>query len=97
MMAESRSRELRRRLLVLEELVRRDHRDAIPRADLVTQRAANAAGEVDRADLKGGLMARAGNSADAIDRAYRQTGFAAGAHVLVEQRQSFRKLFLRRA
>jgi len=46
-------------VLVLQELIRRDHRDAIPRADLVTQCAADASGEIDRADLKGGLMSRA--------------------------------------
>ena len=48
--------ELLDRVLVLEELVGRDHRDAVPRADLVAERAADAAGKVDRADLKDLLM-----------------------------------------
>jgi hypothetical protein len=63
--------ELRRRVLVLQKLIRRDHRDAIPRADLVAQRAADAAGEVDRADLETLLVPRAGDQVDAIDRADR--------------------------
>ena len=44
--------QLRFGVLVLDELIGRDHRDAVPRAHLVAQRASDAAGEVDRADLE---------------------------------------------
>jgi hypothetical protein len=81
--------ELRNRLGVLEELIGGDHRDAIPRADLVAEGTANAAGEVDGADLKSGLVARAGDGADAVNGADDQAGFAAGAHVLVEKGEDF--------
>ena len=87
--------ELRRRVLVLQKLVRRDHRDAVPRADLVAECAADAAREVDRADLEALLVARAGDEVDAIDRADRHARFAARAHVLIEQGQNLRKLLLR--
>ena len=79
-----------RRVRVLQELVGRQHGDAIPRADLVAERAADAAGEVDRADLERLLVTRAGDRADAIDRADRHARLAAGAHVFVKQRERFR-------
>ena len=82
-------------ILVLEELVGRDHRDAIPRADLMAERAADAAGQVDGADLKSRFMAWAGDRADAIDRTDGHTRFAAGAHVLVEKGQNFGEFLLR--
>ena len=68
--------------------------NAVPGADLVAEGAADAAGQVDGADLKGQLVARAGNGADAVDGADDQAGLAAGAHVLVEQGQDFGELFL---
>ena len=86
--------ELRHRVLILQELIRRQHRDAIPRAHLVAQRAPDAAGEIDRANLKRQLMPWARNDADAVDGADGHARFAAGAHVFVEQRQSFGELFL---
>ena len=76
-------------LLVLKELIRGDHRNAVPRADLVAQRAADAAGEVDGADLEDHLVARAGDDVDAIDGADGHAGFAAGAHVFVEEGEDF--------
>ncbi len=93
-MLECRLFELRLHIVVLDELIRRKHRDAVPRADLVTERTADAAGEVDRADLKRLLVPRAGDRADAVDGADRETGLAAGTHVFVEQRENFRKLLL---
>jgi len=87
-------RELGLGVVVLQELVGREHRDAIPGADLVTKRAANAAGEVDRADLERELMPRAGDDADAIDGADGHAGFAAGTHVLVEEGENFGELLL---
>ena len=56
------------RVFVLEELIGGDHGDAVPGADLVAERAADAAGEVDGADLEGGLVAGAGHDADAGPR-----------------------------
>ena len=88
------SGQLRRRLLVLKELIGRDHRDAIPWTNLVAQRAADAAGKVDRADLECRLVTRAWHGADAIDRADRKTCLTAGAHVFVEKGQCLGKLFL---
>src|SRR2546423_24209 len=79
-------------LLVLQKLVRRQHRDAIPRADLMAQRTPNAARKIDRANLKCALVAWPRDRADAIDGADTQTRLAARAHVLVEQGQNFRKL-----
>src|SRR5882762_9191291 len=87
-------RHLRNRLLILQELIGWDHRDAIPRADLVAEGAADAAGEVDGADLKNHLVARAGNEMNAIDGADGHAGFAAGAHVFVEEGEDLRKLLL---
>ena len=78
-----------RRVRVLQELVGWNHRDAIPRADLVAERAADAAGEVDGADLEDRLVAMTGDDADAVDRADRHARLAAGAHVFVKQRESF--------
>ena len=86
--------ELRFDVVVLQELIGRKHRDAVPRADLMAERAADATREVDRADLKRLLVTRTGDGADAIDRTDAETGFAAGAHVFVEQRQNFWELFL---
>jgi len=40
------------RVFVLEELIGGDHGDAVPGADLVAEGAADAAGEIDGADLK---------------------------------------------
>ena len=77
--------QLFRRLLVVQELVGGDHRDAVPRADLVAQRAADAARQVDRADLEALLVARARDEVDAVDRADGHARLAAGAHVFVEQ------------
>ena len=85
---------LRHSLLVLQELIRRDHRDAIPWADLMAQRAADAAGEVDGADLERLLVAMAGDGADAIDGADDQARLAAGAHVLVEEGQDLGEFLL---
>ena len=79
------SPKLRCGLLVLQELVRRQHRDAIPWTDLMAQRASDAARKIDRANLKCALMAWPRHRADAIDRADTQTGLAARAHVLVEK------------
>src|SRR3954467_1420663 len=79
--------ELRRRVGILEELIRRQHGDAVPRANLVAQRAADAAREVDGADLEDALVAVAGDRADAIDRANDEARLAARAHVLIEQGQ----------
>jgi hypothetical protein len=90
----SESRHLRDRLIVLEELIGRNHGDAIPGADLVAEGAANAAGEIDGADLEDDLVARAGDDVDAIDGADGHAGFAAGTHVLVEEGQNFGELFL---
>src|SRR5205814_2041967 len=44
--------ELRLGVLVLQELIGRQHGDAVPRADLVAERAADAAGKIDGADLE---------------------------------------------
>ena len=81
-------------ILVLQKLIRRQHRDAVPRAHLVAQGAADAAREVDGADLEGALVAGAGDGADAIDGADDQAGFAPGAHVFIEQGQDFGELLL---
>ena len=81
-------------ILVLQELIGGDHGDAVPRADLVAQGAADAAGEVDGAGLEGGFVPRAGDDADAVDGADDQAGFAAGTHVFIEKGKSFRKFFL---
>src|SRR5438874_10837 len=91
----STSLELLHRVLILQELIRRDHRDAVPRADLVAQGAADAAREIDRADLERQLVPRAGDDLDAVDGADAHERLAAGAHVLVEQRQGLRKFLLR--
>ena len=89
------SLQLLHRVLILQELIRRDHRDAVPRADLVAQGAADAAREIDRADLKRQLVARAGDDLDAIDGADAHAGLAAGAHILVEQCQGLGEFLLR--
>ena len=82
------------RLLILQELVGRNHGDAVPRTNLVAQRATDAAGKVDGADLKGGLVAMPGNDVDAVHRAHDQARFAAGAPGLVEQSQCLGELRL---
>jgi len=82
-------------VFVLEELVGGDHGDAVPGADLVAEGAADAAREVDGADLEGGLVTGAGDGADAIDGADAEAGFAAGAHVLVEEGQDFGEFLFR--
>ena len=87
--------ELLDRLFVLHELIRGDHGDAVPGADLVAKRAADAPGEIDGAGLEGGFMARAGNRADAVDGADDEAGFAAGTHVFVEQRKRFGEFLFR--
>src|SRR5687767_11631161 len=58
------SRHLRHGLLVLKELIGGDHGDAVPGADLVTERTADAAGEIDGADLKDDFVARARDDVD---------------------------------
>ena len=90
----SRLLQLLDRILVLKELIGGDHRNAVPRANLMAQGAPDAARQVDRADLKRNLMPRAGNDADAIDRADDHARLAAGAHVLIEQGQHFGQLLL---
>ena len=87
--------QLRNGIRVLQKLIRRQHGDAVPRADLVAERATDAAGEVDRADLEDALVAGPGDGADAIDRADHEARLAAGAHVLVEERQDLGELLLR--
>jgi hypothetical protein len=84
--------QLLHRVLILQELIRGDHRDAIPRADLVAERAADAAGEVDRADLKRQLVAWAGNEADTVHRADGHARLAAGAHVFIEEGEDLGEL-----
>ena len=81
------------RLRVLEELVGGDHRDAVPGADLMAEGAADAAGEVDRADLEGGLVARAGDGAYAIDGTDGEARLAAGAVVGVDDGDFLREFF----
>jgi len=83
------------RLFILKELIGGDHGDAVPGADLMAERAADTAGKVDGANLERELVPRAGDDANAIDGADRHAGFAAGAHVLVKQRQRFRELLFR--
>ena len=93
--SQNRSRHLRNRLLILQELIRWNHRDAIPRADLMAEGAADAAGEIDGADLEDHFVARAGDDVDAIDGADGHAGFAAGTHVFVEEGEDFWQLLLR--
>ena len=88
------SRQLLFSILVLQKLIRRDHGDAIPGADLVAEGAADTTGKIDGADLKGQLVPRAWDDADAVDRADRHAGFAAGAHVFIKQRQNLGELLL---
>ena len=88
------SSHLRNRLLILKELIGGNHGDAIPRANLVAERAADAAGQIDGADLKDHFVPRPGNDMDAIDRADGHAGFAAGAHVFVEEGEDFGEFFL---
>ena len=88
------SSHLRNRLLILKELISGDHRDAIPRANLVAERAADASWQVDRADLKGSFVPRAGDYRDAIDGTDHHARLAAGAHVLIEQGENFGQLLL---
>ena len=88
------SRQLRLGVLVLEELVGREHRDAVPGANLVAEGAADTAGEVDRADLVDLLHARPRDRADAIDGAHHEARLAACAHVLIEQRENLGELLL---
>src|SRR5438552_2503708 len=83
---------LRLGVFVLKELIRRQHGDAVPRTNLMAQRAADATGEVDGADLERLLVPRAGDCADAIDRADDQARLAARAHVFIEQGQNFGEL-----
>src|SRR5437868_2241390 len=90
----SASLQLLHRVFVLQKLIGGDHGDAIPWADLMAQRAADAAGEVDRADLERQLMAWAGDDADAVHRANRHARLAAGAHVFVEKGKGFGELLL---
>ncbi len=81
-------------VFVLQELIGGEHGDAIPGADLVAEGAADAAGEVDGADLEGDLVSGAGDDADAIDGADDEAGFAAGAHVFVEKGQRLGEFLL---
>ena len=78
----------------MQELIGGNHGDAVPRADLVAECAADTAGEIDGADLKDHLVTWAGNEMDAIDRADGHAGFAAGAHVFVEESEDFGQLLL---
>ena len=73
----------------MKELIGRDHGNAIPWADLMAQRAADTAGQVDGAGLVYAFKALTGQCADAVDGADAQAGFAAGTHVLIEQGQYF--------
>ncbi len=88
------SRYLRNRLLVLEELIGGDHGYTVPWADLMAEGAADAAGEIDGADLEDVFVARAGDQRDTIDGADGHAGFAAGAHVFVEEGKDLRQLLL---
>jgi hypothetical protein len=53
--------DLRHGLIILQELIGGNHRDAVPGADLVAEGAANAAGKVDGADLEDVFVAWAGD------------------------------------
>lgn len=82
------------RVVVEKKLVGREHCDAVPRADLVTKRAPDTSGEIDRAHLMNLLHPRPRNRANAIDRAYHETRLAAGTHVLIEEGENFGELLL---
>lgn len=83
-----------RHILILQELIRRQHRNAVPRAHLMAKGAADAAGEINRADLHYAFMAVARDDADAIHRTDVHAGFAAGAHVFIQQGKNFGQLLL---
>jgi hypothetical protein len=78
-----------------QNLIRGNHGDDVPWANLGAELAPNANIEVDGADphrIAG--MLGIGNVIDAIDRTHRDTGVAPGANILIEDGKLLGKLFL---
>lgn len=82
------SNELLGELCDLDDLIRRCHRNHIPRADLSAQRTSDASRQINVTVLHDGLKLGAGHSVNAIHRTYGHACLATGAKVLIKNRQS---------